>query len=702
MLKRLRTRIGARRRVQPAPDDRLERTTVGCVLVVHPAGGMSEQARVLALSPDVDPEHDLVVVDALAGTPIRDRELVAAAIPAGDRAIRFVPVDLGGDPRLDGPWLADRLGRPVVVPVGTLRPSAGGLFFDDAVRDGGWYRFAPGAESEWAGKRLPRPAWDSPGFASLKPLGTTSVAEPLPAGVWLRSVGTARWLEPHRARLIRWARSRPGEIVVVLGGEGLPELPLEAFTTWWESLTADERTQVRVVRYGPVESPAGDPVGQTLADLLGTEIVQSCGLPVGTGQSAAVVALRPDGSHGWPMFAHALTYRPRGPEDTIAPTPVLRSHRKPLSGLPEVSPGVYQYDSDVVLEVVQAGVWVRTPDEPVYGDSVRALPADPAVPQVLHDMAGSGLAARLWDCAEKVAERLAPAIGARPKVVLTDGVEPAPATGYISHPRRAAAFAAEPAPEPEQEPAEEEEPLVYLLQLVTAPDGDAALPAQSGPPTAAAAAESQPVPQPLTTKAGAAAALALYLGPFGTGIDDALRDGGTGEQAVLGRRAAASMAALPVHHGVTSAALSSDAVPWDLVRDLDILVEPGFFALPVGSGSSGETDLLVWSSTGRLTASLEPDSGRGRVLFAPGTGFLVLAAEAPAGDRRGRILLRELATTETDLGAYEGLNSLDQMILESLRDAGDRLSTGDTSPSGPWSERLPGLARAGRAGAGRR
>ncbi|OXM53229.1 hypothetical protein CFP71_22175 [Amycolatopsis thailandensis] len=735
--KRLRARAGAGPSTKPEAAAGIERTPAGHVEIVHLAGAVPHRARLFASSLAPDPHHRLLVVDL----PESELEELAGVLPVGTRGVRLVPVPSGQDLSwVDGQSLAETLGSAVLLPHGTVRPSHAGVSFDDPLTDGRWVRYRPGAEATWAGRRLPQPSWDVPGsLAETQVLGKDVVAEPLPSGVWLRAAGDDRWIRAARARLTRWVPCRSDEILVALGAEGLAPLPIDVVSRWWESLVGPRRELLRFVQFGPVRTAAGKSMGQALSDSTGAEIVVYCGLPVHSVNGPEVVALRPDGSHGWPMFAHALAYRPHGTDETGPVAPVLRAYRKPIPRLPKVAAGIYRYDSDTVVEVVPAGLWVRGEDEPAYSDFVRTLPPDPQAPTVFHNASDGEMTAHHWQSAEEVAERLRQTTGAAVRVVPTDGIEPAPSTSWVAHPgKREASGEPKIAAPVAEEQAEAEEPLVLLMQLVggnqDADTEDAGSPGlgmavlETDPPAESDEAEdpepihaapddafvpeqgasADSVPDPAHDRAliretwpehfaGAAdaedqdaftdlMAARLHLGPLGreAGMD------ATGPLAALGRRAAEGIVDLPRHRGATAATVAPDRDQWASLDGRAVLVEPGVCAMslappPIGAGT---TDLLVWSMSGRLVE--RPDGTGKGVVFPPGTSFAVLDVVEPADGLRGRVLLRELSDRELEKRA----RSLDDLILSSLRQSAERWRRTEADEPTPDGEvgRLPGMS----------
>uniref|UniRef100_UPI0025AEE817 hypothetical protein n=1 Tax=Amycolatopsis solani TaxID=3028615 RepID=UPI0025AEE817 len=382
------------------PDTDLSRQTVGNALVVHPATGMTEEAQALALGVAADAEHDLVVVDLPVDSPISLWESVAKALPRRRRGVRLV---IGGRSRetsaLAGQWLAERIGRPVLAPDGSVIPSAGGALFVHSGRGSGWVRFQPGRPPKWEAKRFPRPSWDSGVTSELTSTSSRGVAEPLPGGLWIRPVGVDRRLGHHRSALIRGLPALPDTMTIVLGCPGCPPLTMDDAARLWMRLPEPVRHQARFVQYGPMSVPAGKTLGQALADLLDREIGCYSGIPIGTPHDLDVWTVRYDGSLGWAPFVRELAYVPG------QPLPRVLDHRSPISGLKELEPAVYWYSPDAVLEVVQSGLLLRPPSAGPTAEALRGVTLDTTVHNLTYD-APSDAVERMRFLAEDVLARL--------------------------------------------------------------------------------------------------------------------------------------------------------------------------------------------------------------------------------------------------------------------------------------------------------
>ncbi|UKD59057.1 hypothetical protein L3Q65_20795 [Amycolatopsis sp. FU40] len=767
-------------------DGALEKKTVGNALVVHLAQGMTGEAQSLALGVAADPDHDLVVVDLPVDSPIAMWESVAKALPRRRRGVRLV---IGGRSRettaLAGQWLAERINRPVLAPDGSVIPSAGGALFVHAGRGGGWVRFRPGRPPAWEAKRFPRPAWDSGIAAELTPTSSRGVAEPLPGGLWVRPVGFDAPQRHHRTALISRMPAQHDTMTIVLGCPGCPPLALDDAARLWVQLPEKVRAKARFVQYGPMQVPGEAAIGQALADLLGKPVAFYAGVPVGSPQLPTLRTVLYDGRLGWRPFTTELGYEPRSGDET--PLPELLSHRPPIHGLDQVSPAVYWYSPDAVVEVVQSGLLVRPPQDGPSSAAIREIGLDAAVHNLTFDAADEGSASRMRLLAEDLlarldeqtrrmsrvlpaaallAERARPRVAARALDAIESGhpapvavaappaayLPAAPAALGIAAPTEVPGAIAAPAPVPA--PVKPEAPAEPPVKVSAAPPAakpitqlapaDVAPAKPVEPPVAkvpapeklpAAPASDKPKPAPaelrfqetpgaestaLLPKRGAdkerqwlrkslgaeyglmsntvarilsehpgfqgvlstsssaevltdAVAVQLYLSPKGSTIDAGLRRGANGPHVPVARCVVAGLSRLPSHRGPATFATELPPSAWPLLDGRKVLTEWGFLNALTHPSSAvdGETDVLVWSITGRRTKLLEPSEGgvENRVLFVPGTSFKVLETRKPAAGARGAVLLRELTASEIDETGRVANDraSLDELAMNSLR-----------------------------------
>ncbi|WP_018909445.1 hypothetical protein [Salinispora arenicola] len=392
------------------PDDIVQHT-VGNALVLHAEEAISAEAQSLALSVVKDTDNDVIVLDLSDGIPISSWESMAGVLPRRRRGIRLMACGRQAHTAaMAGQWLSERLHRTVIAPDGDLvRGSAGGLFVH-SMPGSGWVRFRPGKPPTWDAKRYPTPLWDR-AATDNRTSSSTGEIEPLPAGVWIHDVREPEIVAEHRQRLVAEVPCQPETMTVLLGCPGTAPLCLDDVVRFWRNLDEDSRSRTRFVQYGDLRLPEGETFGQTLADLLETTIICYTGVPVGAPQRFDVRTVRSDGMLGWPPFALELRYAPRAHPNSKARRPAVLSHRPPLDEAEEVAPRVYWYAPDAVIEVVQSGLWIRSPEEPVNAERVRALSLDPEGSTLVYDDTIPEAAERMWALAEDLAARIDPSVG---------------------------------------------------------------------------------------------------------------------------------------------------------------------------------------------------------------------------------------------------------------------------------------------------
>ncbi|MEV7325858.1 hypothetical protein [Streptomyces sp. NPDC093970] len=265
---------------------RLRATPVGDALLVHPRGRVDERAADFAGGLARDPHHTLVVVDLPAGS-LADEWRAVAKILSSPRhgSLRIVfGRERGEDVRRAAGLIAERIGREVLAADGALTPTAaGGLFVPG---DGtAWLRFRPGRTAERDSQRFPRPDWEFSLPLRARSVGTHTVAQPIPSGVWLRHTDRGRVADRYR-RAVTTTATDPRRLLVVIGSPGTPPLPVEDVARYWDSVLPTARTTVRFHLYGTVDAPDSVTPGQYLADVLGHEVVLYAELPTGAAGAA--------------------------------------------------------------------------------------------------------------------------------------------------------------------------------------------------------------------------------------------------------------------------------------------------------------------------------------------------------------------------------------------------------------------------------
>jgi hypothetical protein len=405
---------------------------VGNALVLHTEDQISSEAQHLALGVREDDDNDIVLLDLQGEMPVGIWEAVAASLRKSRRGIRLV---VCGQPAettvLTGQWLSERLNRTVIVPHGYIVKGTAGVLFVHAGDNSGWVRYRPGKPPSWDAKRFPRPLWDA-AATDFTPTSSAGVVEPLPGGVWIRDTRDIDLIRDHWQWLVTALPCQPEALAVVLGCPGTPPLPLDDIARFWRELDADNRRRVRFVHYGPVQTPRGETLGQTLADLLGAQIICFGGIPVGDPGNPQLHTVTVSGQLGWQVFARELSYSPRTRPTAPAVTPMVLTHRPPLAQSEALAPMVYWYANDAVIEVVQAGLWMRPKEVPRNADSVRAARPSAEFHTFIYDDATEARAVRMRTLAEDVIARLDPATRERSALLAASLAATALASGPVA------------------------------------------------------------------------------------------------------------------------------------------------------------------------------------------------------------------------------------------------------------------------------
>ncbi|MFF5554052.1 hypothetical protein [Streptomyces olivaceoviridis] len=634
----------------PAPVADLRVRRVGGTWLVHPAAGPDRQSKLFAAGLATDPEYALVVVDLPRDSSLDVvEEAVARAVPAGARGLRVV---FGRPPKggaaAAGRLLARRLALPVVVPDGVLRPSAGGALFIGADRGQGWVLCTPEGQVKYLSRRFPRPTWDESLPNRPRAMGRSAVAEPVPAGVWLRPVREDAAQHRHRGHLAARLRSRSDAATVVIGTPGAPGPETEDIGSFWRSLPEDTAATLRVVPYGVVHTPGDRPFGDFLAALTGEPVHVYNGFPtgdplVGLPPQDDVVFLGEGGELGRPVFARELLYLPPEPDGSSHPALAV-DHRWPLEHLPMLRQGLYRGGNGMMLEVLPWGLWIRPSAEPWYADEVRATCADPHHELILCDDSVSEKLPQLQRLAEDVLRRLPAQDGLLVRVLTAS--RPWGATALRSGPK------ALPAPAPSvghetlpgpgdqreqegQEGREEREaregrevPAVRTRSGATGTPEDEAV-------VARALRHDPGLGRGLSDENAFAGLLAvrrcLTVHAWRTGQDP--DRAGSEAPAAADPSALAALALLPAYEGVVALRTHLDPAAIQWYRQHRVATAQGVCAssLTGNPGKPGNADVLIRSVTGRRTALLEPELPD-RVLFPTGTRFEVLHVQTRPGE----------------------------------------------------------------------
>ncbi|WP_433614933.1 hypothetical protein ACQP2P_10070 [Dactylosporangium sp. CA-139114] len=351
---------------------------LGAGAVVHSGEEPSPGSAALVVSPHGSTECAVVISShtvKLQPAMIEElAEVLANGLPRGFTAMRFVAWD-GACATNERPaaahMIAMRLGIDVIAAAGPLLGVPGGSLFAPVgrgeQRPGGFWRFRTGAPAVRVGWRFPAPAWESQLCTEIPELPGDLVLDQIPAGLWLhrRRVGSVTDL----AYSVPTDHENPAMILGHPGDEPLHREELAQAVSAVPTLSADRCV---FTPYG--QNPIAEgPVGPVVADVLGRAVHVRTGLPLcAPAGQRAVVTIDNKGLPRWRTFARELWHAPR----TSAPRPVDWINPCPEVLDAPAGQATFSLGSGWVLEVVQAGLWLRPEHLNDPADWVRQLPVD--------------------------------------------------------------------------------------------------------------------------------------------------------------------------------------------------------------------------------------------------------------------------------------------------------------------------------------
>jgi hypothetical protein len=319
-----------------------------------------------------DPARLVVVVAGPAGPLVPDlARRLRPWVEQGWESIRLVAshaaTAAGGSP--PGQELADRLSVEVVAPDGQLLAVPDGSLFvvngTAAARPGAWLHFRPGRAPVPAGPRFPAPDWQ-PDLAGLALGGVDDiVVEQVPAGLWAHRPGVVELTDLAFAMPVE-----AHDVVLLVSRAGDRPLPATRLRSVVAALPGVVRERLVGVPYG-AEPVAGARLGAVLAAAAGRSVRVRTGLTVQVDQRhRSVVAVDAGGVPTWRPLVHELAWSPDG----TPPRVVRRADH--VDDLFAVGLGQHALNERWLVELVEAGLWIRPLGRPLGAEVVRQLPLD--------------------------------------------------------------------------------------------------------------------------------------------------------------------------------------------------------------------------------------------------------------------------------------------------------------------------------------
>ncbi len=348
---------------------RLHVDEVGRCLLVS-AGRSSRRGSMVARALPAEDGRITVLVPDAVGVPVPELvERLWRWVPGAWESVRLVMANaafpVGGDRPL-AQQLSDMLGVEVIAPTGrVLAVPDGSLFVVGDGRETGhgvWSRFRPGRPAEPAGRRFPVPEWE-PDLAGFVDPGIAGVdVEEVPAGLWVRRAGRASSNDLGFAVPVH-----PDTMALLVSRAGDPPLRNADIRSLLQALPVALWDWLTVVPYGD-EPIAGARLGAVVSVATNRVVPVRTGLPLcRPGGGIQVVAIGRDGEPTWSPFAHTMAWRPHSGSR-------LLSWSAPAGHLMPVGPGHLQLNERWLVEVIEAGLWLREIDRCDGPSVVRQLP----------------------------------------------------------------------------------------------------------------------------------------------------------------------------------------------------------------------------------------------------------------------------------------------------------------------------------------
>ena len=221
--------------------------------------------------------------------------------------------------------------------------------------------------------------------------------EEIPAGLWVRWPGDpARTPDPTDLGFAIPVQSTAMAMLVSRAGD--PPLRTADLRRLVEAMPDSLRDRLVVIPYG--DRPTDGPVGAVVSLAANRTLRVRTGLPLRlAGRGSQVVAVDAAGEPTWTPFAREISWRPQGGARIHSWTP-------PADQLLPAGPAQYLLNERWIVEILEAGLWIREIDRTDGAALVRQLPLDAEHCTLVVGVAESQQTPPPWRAIERLVSRL--------------------------------------------------------------------------------------------------------------------------------------------------------------------------------------------------------------------------------------------------------------------------------------------------------
>jgi hypothetical protein len=341
---------------------------VGECLVVWVAAGPPPPVEVARELPAETGRIAVVMADADPSIMTELARHISEWVPERWQSVRLVAAHAGaGNGSPPAQELSEMLGVEVVAPDGDVLVVPGGSLYIMAT-DGGpdrtsWWRFRPGRPPEASGKRFPAPEWERD-LAGFQANIAGVVVEQVPAGLWVRQPG-----EVHASDLAFAVPIHPKTLALIVSRAGDQPIRASDLRRLIEAVPETLRDRLAVTPYGD-EPVANGRLGPVVSSAANETLRVRTGLPLKLPQAGTqIVAIGRNGAPTWSPFAWEVAWRPHAGGR-------IRRWIQPAEHLLPVGAGQFLLNKQWLVEVVEAGLWIREVERLDGASLVRELPLD--------------------------------------------------------------------------------------------------------------------------------------------------------------------------------------------------------------------------------------------------------------------------------------------------------------------------------------